>query len=67
MTGRFTCLSCGARFDESLASAYKCAACFERAEDSKQRSVERARRRADDADVGRANLRHMLLKGKRSR
>jgi hypothetical protein len=65
MTGRFTCMSCGARFDESPASAYKCAACFERSENSKQRSVEHARRRADAVTIGRENLKSMLLKGKR--
>jgi hypothetical protein len=64
MTGRFTCLSCGCRFEESDASGFKCGDCFKRSEHSKQRSIIRARRRADDVDArqrrGDVNLRSLL-------
>jgi hypothetical protein len=58
-------MSCGARFDESEAHGLKCNDCHKLAERSKQRSVERARHRADAVDVGHANLRSLLMKGKR--
>jgi hypothetical protein len=63
--GRYVCMSCGGRFDTSEARGLKCQECRERSEQSRQRDVEHARRRADAVELGRANLRSWLLKGKR--
>jgi DNA-directed RNA polymerase subunit RPC12/RpoP len=65
MMDQYVCLGCGKRFSDSAARGYKCDNCYKLAERSKQRSMERARRRADD--IGVANVRSLLLKGKRSR